>query len=66
MDIINKIDEKLITENKWDRLKSLDKLIQHFNDFMETYPTSPNFKKIFNSLMSERGNLAKDLGIVRE
>jgi hypothetical protein len=64
MDIINKINQQILTENKWDKLKSLDKLIKSFNEFMEEYPTNSNFKNIFNRLTMERNSLSKELGIV--
>jgi len=65
MDIVDKIDEAiLMNENKWDKLKSLDKLIKAFDEFMNTYPSSSNFKNIFNKLMAERNFLSRELGIV--
>lgn len=64
MDIINKINQQILNENKWDKLKDLDKLIKSFNEFMEEYPTNSNFKNIFNRLTMERNALSKELGIV--
>jgi hypothetical protein len=65
MDIIEKIDGQLIDENKWDKLKKMDELLKHFDSFMSSYPTSPNMKKIFNMLRSERNSFAQgELGMV--
>jgi len=65
MDIIDRINEELIEENKWDKLKKMDELIKHFDSFMNTYPTSANFKKIYNLLRSERNSFAQgELGMV--
>lgn len=65
MDIVERIDEQLIEENKWDKLKKLDELLKYFESFMESYPTSPNMKKIFNLLRSERNSFAhSELGMV--
>lgn len=65
MDIIDKIDEQLVVENKWDKLKDLDKLLKHFESFMSTYPTSPDMKKIYNMLRGERNTFAhSEVGMV--
>jgi len=62
MDILDKIDERLILENKLDKLKDLEELIEKFNEFISSYPSSQNIKKMINILTMEKNHLAAELG----